>query len=289
MSNTTSPHAIRPPQHQDRQPGIESEMEPKPRSAARDYQAAGKLIARRALITGADSGIGRAVAVAYAKEGCDVAIQYLDEDNDARETQRLVVEQGRRCILLPGDIGDEGVCREAVASTVSALGGIDILIHNAAEQHMVEDPADISHAQVERTFRTNVFAAFHLVRHALPEMNEGSSIIVTSSIVAYRGSATLVDYAATKGALIAMMRSLSTALVGRGIRVNAVAPGPIWAPLIPSTFPDEKVAAFGSDVPMGRAGEPDEVAPAFVFLASADASYITGQTIHINGGVVING
>ncbi len=264
-------------------------MTPPPQGSAEGYRAAGRLTGRSALITGGDSGIGRAVAVMFAKEGADVAIGYLDEEADAQETKRLVEATGRRCLLLPGDVGDEDVCQEAIAATVRTFGGLDILVSNAAEQHPAEEVGGITAEQVERTFRTNVFAAFHLVRHGLAHLTRGASIIITSSVVAYRGSPHLVDYAATKGAQVAMIRSLALALAERGIRVNGVAPGPIWTPLIPATFPPDHVAKFGSDVPLGRPGQPDEVAPAFVYLASADASYVTGQTIHVNGGEVVNG
>jgi NAD(P)-dependent dehydrogenase (short-subunit alcohol dehydrogenase family) len=264
-------------------------MEPRPHGEAASYRPSGKLRGKAALITGGDSGIGRAVAVAFAKEGADVAVVYLDEHEDAEETRRLVEAAGTRCLLLHGDIGREAFCRVAVQRTVDRLGRLDVLINNAAEQHPEEDPARISAEQVERTFRTNIFAAFHFLRYALPHLGKGASIISTTSVVAYRGSPHLIDYAATKGAQLGFTRALALALADRGIRVNAVAPGPIWTPLIAATFPPGKVASFGSNTPMGRAGEPDEVAPAFVYLASDDASYVSGQCLHVNGGEVVNG
>ncbi|MDQ5853593.1 MAG: SDR family oxidoreductase [Chloroflexota bacterium] len=278
-----------PPQHQDRRPGIEAEMTPQPRSEDRTYRGSGKLQGKVALITGGDSGIGRAVAILYAKEGADVAVVYLNEHQDAEETKRQVEEEGRRCLLIAGDIGDEQFCRQAVEQTVRELGRLDILVNNAAEQHPQESIENISAEQLERTFRTNIFAMFHLVKAALQHLQPGSAIINTTSVTAYKGSPQLLDYSSTKGAIVAFTRSLSQSLVEKGIRVNGVAPGPIWTPLIPSTFPEEKVASFGGNVPMKRAGQPDEVATCYVFLASDDSSYIAGQILHPNGGVVVNG
>jgi len=285
----THTHLQQPPQHQDQQPGIESEMTPRPRAEDRDSRGSGKLQAKVALITGGDSGIGRAVAIAFAKEGAGVAIAYLSEHGDAQETRTLVEKEGRRCLAMAGDVGDERFCQQIVQDTVRELGQLDILVNNAAEQHPQDDIAKITSAQLERTFRTNVFSFFYMTQAALPHLREGSAIINTTSVTAYRGSAHLLDYAATKGAIVAFTRSLAKALVGRGIRVNGVAPGPIWTPLIPSTFPAERVATFGADVPMQRAGQPEEVAPSYVFLASDDASYMTGQILHPNGGEVVNG
>ncbi|HEU5288511.1 MAG TPA: SDR family oxidoreductase, partial [Candidatus Limnocylindria bacterium] len=235
-----------------------------------------------------DSGIGRAVAAAFAREGADVAIVYLEEHEDAAETKRLVEAEGRRCESIAGDVGDEAFCKRAVARTVRALGRLDVLVNNAAEQHPKDDISEITARQLERTFRTNIFAMFYLVKAALPHLGEGSAIVNTTSVTAYRGSPTLLDYSSTKGAIVAFTRSLSINLADRKIRVNAVAPGPIWTPLIPSTFPPDKVESFGADTPMGRPGQPEEVAPAFVFLASDDGSYVSGQVIHPNGGEVVN-
>ena len=277
-----------PPQHQERRPGIESEMTPRPKAEDREYRACGKLRGKVALITGGDSGIGRAVAVVFAKEGADVAIVYLNEHSDAEETRRMVEKEDRRCLLIAGDIGDESFCRQALEQTVKELGRLDILVNNAAEQHPQESIEKISAEQLERTFRTNIFAMFFLTKAALPHLKNGSAIINTASVTAYKGSPQLLDYSATKGAIVAFTRSLAQALVEKGIRVNAVAPGPIWTPLIPSTFPEEKVASFGADVPMKRAGQPEEVATCYVFLASDDSSYIAGQVLHPNGGEVVN-
>lgn len=278
-----------PPQHQDRQPGLESEMTPRPRAEDHTYKGSGKLEGKVALITGGDSGIGRAVAIMYAKEGADVAIVYLDEHGDAQETQRQVGEEGRRCLLIPGDIGDPIFCQAAVEQTVHELGGLDILINNAAEQHPQERIEDITPEQLERTFRTNIFAMFYLTRAAIRYLGEGAAIINTTSVTAYRGSPGLVDYASTKGAIVAFTRSLALQLADRKIRVNGVAPGPIWTPLIPSTFDEDKVSTFGADVALKRPGQPEEVAPCYVFLASDDSSFMTGQILHPNGGEIING
>lgn len=278
-----------PPQHQAHQPGIESEMTPRPESDDPGRRGSGRLAGRSAIITGGDSGIGRAVAIAFAREGADVAVVYLSEHDDARETERLVRKEGGGCILIDGDIGDDGFCRQVVERTVQRFGRLDILVNNAAEQHPKESIEEISNEQLKRTFRTNIFAMFYLVKAALGHMKKGSAIINTASVTAYRGSPHLIDYASTKGAIVAFTRSLSSSIVGKGIRVNAVAPGPIWTPLIPSTFDEDKVASFGTDTPMGRPGQPEEVAPAYVFLASDDASYISGQVVHPNGGEIVNG
>jgi NAD(P)-dependent dehydrogenase (short-subunit alcohol dehydrogenase family) len=278
-----------PPQHQNRQPGLESEMRPKPTAEKREYRGSGKLRDKVALITGGDSGIGRAVAIAFAKEGAHVAVVYLDEHRNAEETRRQVEQEDRRCLLIAGDIGDELFCQQAVRQTVEELGQLDILVNNAAEQHPQDSIEKISAEQLERTFRTNIFAMFFMTKAALPQLKPGSTIVNTASVTAYKGSPQLLDYSSTKGAIVAFTRSLSMSLVEKGIRVNAVAPGPIWTPLIPSTFPPEKVASFGSDVPMKRAGQPAEVATCYVFLASDDSSYISGQTLHPNGGEIVNG
>lgn len=279
----------RPPQAQDRQPGIEAEMEPRPQSSMAKYRGSSKLDGKIALISGGDSGIGRAVAIGFAKEGADIAITYLDEHEDARETVRLIEAEGRAALSIAGDIGNSDFAREVVRQTVARFGRIDILVNNAAEQHLVEKLEELRDEQLERTFRTNIFGQFFLTRAALPEMAEGSAIINTTSVTAYHGSPQLLDYAATKGAIVAFTRSLSKQLEKRKIRVNAVAPGPIWTPLIPASYPPEKTAQHGENAPMKRPGQPDEVAPCYIFLASADASYMTGQVLHPNGGTVING
>lgn len=280
---------LQPPQHQDQRPGSEEEMTPKPKSEAPEYKGSGKLQDKVALITGGDSGIGRAVAILYAKEGADVAIVYLNEHEDAKKTQDLVKEIGRSCITIAGDIGDETFCKNAVKQVIDNFGKLDILINNAAEQHPQESIEDITAEQLERTFRTNIFSMFYLTKAALPYLKEGSTIINTTSVTAYQGNPQLLDYSSTKGAIVAFTRSLSKALVEKQIRVNGVAPGPIWTPLIPSTFPEDKVADFGKQVPMERVGQPEEVAPCYVFLASRDSSYMSGQILHPNGGTVVNG
>jgi NAD(P)-dependent dehydrogenase (short-subunit alcohol dehydrogenase family) len=278
-----------PPQEQGRQPGIESEMHPRPAATAKGRGGAGRLAGKQALITGGDSGIGRAVAVLFAREGADVAIGYLDEHDDAKETARLVDAEGGRCVLLPGDIREEGTCQELVARTVEELGRLDVLVNNAAEQYVRDDISEISAEQLESTFRTNIFSMFHITKAALPHLSEGSTIVNSTSVTAYQGNPKLIDYSATKGAIVAFTRALSQSLVGRGIRVNAVAPGPVWTPLIPATFGEEQVGSFGGSTPMGRPGQPEEVAPCYVFLASEDSSYMAGQVLHPNGGQVVGG
>ncbi len=279
----------RPPQEQDRQPGIENVMKPRPKSEDPRYRGSEKLKDKVALISGGDSGIGRAVAIYFAKEGADVAILYLDEHEDAKETQRQVEAEGQRCLAISGDVGDETFCKKAVQKTIRAYGKLNILVNNAAEQHVQKSVEDITTEQLERTFRTNIFAYFFLAQSALKHMSKGDVVINTTSVTAYRGSPDLIDYATTKGAIVAFTRSLAHSLVEKGIRVNGVAPGPIWTPLIPASFPADKVALFGSDVPMGRAGEPEEIAPTYVFLACDDSSYYTGQVMHPNGGEIVNG
>ena len=285
-SETAKKHA-QPPQTQKRQPGRERQMSPPPEYMPK-FPGVGKLKDKVAVITGGDSGIGRAVAVAMAREGALISILYLEEQDDAEETKRLVEQEGSQAILFAGDVGDEMFCWESVERTFEEFGRIDILVNNAAEQHEIEDPADLSSEQLERTFRTNVFSQFHMTRACLQYMQAGSSIINTTSITAYQGHKTLIDYAATKGAIVAFTRSLSEALVDKGIRVNGVAPGPIWTPLIPASFKAQKVAEHGASAPMERAGQPNEVAPCYVFLASDDASYMSGQVLHPNGGNVVN-
>lgn len=285
----TANQELQPKQHQDQQPGIEAQMSPRPQSEDQQYRGSGKLNGKVALITGGDSGIGRAVAIAYAKEGADIAIIYLNEHEDAKETQRRVEQEGRRFLAVAGDIGGEAFCQQAVQKTVQTFGRLDILVNNAAEQHPQESIEKISAEQLERTFRTNIFSMFYLTKAALPHLKEGSAIVNSTSVTAYKGNPQLLDYSTTKGAIVAFTRSLSQALVSKGIRVNGVAPGPIWTPLIPSTFPEDKVESFGAQVPMQRAGQPEEIAPSYVFLASDDSSYMSGQILHPNGGEVVNG
>lgn len=272
-------------------PGRTSEMSHPPRAIRPDYRGSGKLEGKIALVTGGDSGIGRSVAVHFAREGADVAIVYLEERDDAHATCDMIEREGRRCFSLQGDLAREDFCRRAIERVVREMGGLDILVNNAAEQRPQPTIGDISVQQLERTFRTNLFAMFHLTKAALPHLQKrpGACIINTSSITAYQGSAGLLDYSATKGAITAFTRALSQSLVKVGIRVNEVAPGPIWTPLIPSTFPPDKVESFGKDTPMGRPGQPEEVAPAYVYLACQDASYTTGETIHVNGGEFVSG
>jgi len=278
-----------PPQHQDRQPGREGEMEPAPESWGRHYVGSGRLKGKVALVTGGDSGIGRAVAIAFAKEGADVAIAYLEETEDASATCRAIEEAGQRCETIRCDVSQESACQELVRRTLATMGRLDVLVNNAAEQHPCESIADIDAAQLHRTFATNIFSMFYLVRAALPHLRSGARIINTTSVTAYRGSPHLLDYSSTKGAIVSFTRSLSLSLAQRGILVNGVAPGPIWTPLIPASFDEKKVERFGAQVPLGRPGQPDEVAPSFVFLASDAASYMSGQILHPNGGEVING
>ncbi len=281
-----------PPQKQEHQPGIEAEMTPQPKDRMEDWKPANKLQGKRAIVTGGDSGIGRAVAIGFAKEGADVVILYKDEHVDAEETKRLIEAAGRKCLTIAGDVGDPGFCAQAVEQAAQFLGGrIDILVNNAAEQHVCEDFSEIPEAQVERTFRTNIFGYFWMAKNALKRMPEGGTIINTTSVTAYKGSPQLIDYASTKGAIVAFTRSLSQSVFQqKKVRVNAVAPGPIWTPLIPASFDEEKTAKHGSSAEMGRPGQPDEVAPSYIFLAAeSDSSYINGQVLHPNGGTVVNG
>jgi NAD(P)-dependent dehydrogenase (short-subunit alcohol dehydrogenase family) len=281
-----------PKQRQDQQPGREGEMTPQPKDRMEGWKACGKLMGKKAVVTGGDSGIGRAVAIGFAKEGADVVVLYKDEHEDAETTKRLVEAAGRQCLTIAGDVGDAGFCAQALEQAAQFLGGrIDILVNNAAEQHICKDFSQIPEAQVERTFRTNIFGYFWMAKNVLRFMGEGGAIINTTSVTAYKGSPGLIDYSATKGAILAFTRSLSQALwQQKKIRVNAVAPGPIWTPLIPASFDDESTAKHGENSTIGRAGQPDEVAPCYIFLASeTDSSYIFGQTLHPNGGTVVNG
>lgn len=277
-----------PPQHQDEQPGDEYKMRPEPEFIRDSYQGAQKLLNKVAIITGGDSGIGRSVAAHYAREGADSVIVHLDEGNDAEDTKALVEAEGRRCLVLQGDVGDPAFCREVVKQTLDQFSNINIVVNNAAEQYDWDDLTEIPDEQILRTFQTNIFSHFYLTKAALPHLNKGDTIIATSSINAFKGNNTLIDYSATKGAIQGFMRSMAMSLMDRGIRVNAVAPGPVWTPLIPASFDDEKVAKFGGQVPMNRAGQPSEMGPAYVYLASEESSYMTGQTLHLNGGVILN-
>ena len=275
---------INPPQHQPRQPGRQSRMHPEPVTIRDDYAGSGKLDGKVALVTGGDSGIGRAVAVHFAREGADVAIAYLSEDADAEETKRLVEAEDRRCLLIRGDLKKEAHCKKVVDRVVRTLGGLDVLVNNHAMQFPVEAPEQLTPEQIRTTFETNVFSFMFLCAAAADHLEDGGCIINTGSITGTRGHETLIDYASTKGAIQSLTFSLAQMLAKRGIRVNAVAPGPIWTPLIPASFDKKKVATFGSTTLMGRPGQPSEVAPAYVYLASEDGSYVTGQIIHVNGG-----
>lgn len=274
---------------QSRQPGSEKAMSPPPEFDSPRYKAAGKLTGTIALVTGGDSGIGRAVATLFAREGADIAIVYLDEHEDARDAKAYIEKLGRRCHTIPGDVEDPAFCRKAVGEAVKQFGKLDILVNNAAEQHVVSDFAAITPEQLEKTFRTNIFGYFFMAQAALEHLGEGGAIVNTTSVTAYKGNPKLIDYSSTKGAIVAFTRSLSQALLERGIRVNAVAPGPIWTPLIEATMPAEQVEKFGSQAPMGRPGQPWEVATSYVFLASDDAAYMAGQVLHPNGGTIVNG
>lgn len=278
-----------PPQHQDHRPGIESKMHPYPIFKRETGIGCSKLKNKVAVITGGDSGIGRAVSIAFAQEGADISIVYLNEHSDAKYTKEKVEELGRQCILVSGDVGDEKFCFKAIKKTIDKFDRINILVNNAGEIYLQNSIEDISKEQLEKTFKTNTFSMFYMTKAAVKYLKSGSSIINTASITAYHASPTLLDYSASKGAVVSFTRGLSMNLVSKGIRVNAVAPGPIWTPFIPSSYPAEEVPYFGDETPMKRAGQPVEVAPCYVFLASDDASYMTGQTLHPNGGEVING
>jgi NAD(P)-dependent dehydrogenase (short-subunit alcohol dehydrogenase family) len=278
----------KPAQTQESQPGNEHQMTPKPEVIDADYKGSDKLKGKVAIITGGDSGIGRAVAVAFAAEGANVVIAYLDEEKDASETKKMVKDKGGELLAIKGDVSKMDHCERVIEQTLERFSKIDIIVNNAAKQFPQNDFVDITEDQLRKTFETNIFSYFFVVKAALPHLQKGAVIINTSSVTAYRGSEHLVDYSATKGAIVSFTRSLSKNLAAKGIRVNGVAPGPIWTPLIPATFSEEHVRDFGKKVPMKGPGEPSEVAPAYVFLASSDSSYITGQFIHPNGGEIIN-
>jgi hypothetical protein len=272
------------PEQEQEPVGLESEMQPRPDYGEESYRGSGKLQGKAALITGGDSGIGRAVALAYAREGADVLISYLDEHSDAKETVRIVEKEGRRCVPVAGDIGDEAHCQQLVQRAIQEFGKLDILVNNAAYQELVENIQDVTEEMLMRTYRTNIFSMFYLCKAALPQMQPGSTVINTTSIQAYLPSPTLIPYSTTKGAILTFTKALSDEAIKQGIRVNAVAPGPVWTPLIPSSFSGDKVSEFGKTTPMGRPGQPAELAPVYVFLASQDSSYITGECIGVTGG-----
>ena len=272
------------PEQEQEPVGLESEMEPRPDYGEESYRGSGKLEGKAAVITGGDSGIGRAVALAFAREGADVLISYLDEHSDAEETVRIVEKEGRRCIPVAGDIGDEAHCRKIVEHAIQEFGRLDVLVNNAAYQDVIESIQDVTEEMLLHTYRVNIFAMFYLCKAALSHMQPGSTIINTTSIQAYQPSPTLIPYSTTKGAILTFTKALSEEAIEQGVRVNAVAPGPVWTPLIPASFPADKVAEFGKNTPMGRPGQPAELAPVYVFLASQDSTYITGECIGVTGG-----
>ncbi len=273
-----------PPQHQPVQPGLETLMNPKPIFDNPDYIGTGKFKGKVALITGGDSGIGRAVSVAFAKEGADISIVYYNEHEDAQITKTYIEKQGSKCILIAGDVRSEAFCRQAVADTVMSLGHLDVLVNNAGVQFPQNSIEDISAEQLELTFQVNMFAMFYMTKAALPHLRSGSTVINTTSINAYIGNDLLIDYSSTKGAIVSFTRAMAHSLVSKGIRVNAVAPGPVWTPLQPASWPADYVTTLGSDTPMKRSGQPWELAPTYVYLASGDSSYVTGQVLHVDGG-----
>jgi NAD(P)-dependent dehydrogenase (short-subunit alcohol dehydrogenase family) len=281
--------ALRKPQHQQR-PGLEKRMKPQPVFDDPAKRGSGKLDGKTALITGGDSGIGKAVAILFAKEGADIAIAYLNEHVDAKETRDIIQDRyGKKCMLLPGDLGKEAHCQTVAKKLIKEYGKLDILVNNAALHYENKEMSQLTTKELLKTFQTNIFSFFWITKAVLPYLKKNACIINSSSVTAYRGSGGLIDYASTKGAIVAFTRSLSANLVKKGIRVNGVAPGPIWTPLIPSSFSAKKAAQHGSDVPMGRAGEPVEIAPSYLFLACDDSSYMTGQFLHPNGGEIVNG
>lgn len=278
-----------PPQHQTKQPGLESQMNPRPIFENENYIGSNKLNGKVAIITGADSGIGKAVAIAFAKEGADIVIVYLDEHEDAQETKKIIEKKGRKCLLIAGDVGNEAICNDAIKKTMDEFKKIDIIVNNAAEQHPQNSIEDITQEQLERTFKTNIFSYFFITKAALKHLKAGAVIINTSSVTAFKGNETLIDYASTKGAITTFTRSMALSLAKKNIRVNSVAPGPIWTPLIPSSFSSQEVGEFGSNTELRRPGQPVELAGAYVFLASEESTFITGETIHVNGGGFIAG
>lgn len=284
-NSTMTPNAF-PPQHQNQQPGSQQQMNPRPVTVNPDYKGSGKLLNRVALITGGDSGIGQAVAAAFAKEGADVLIAFFNEETDAQETVRLVEAAGRKCILVDCDLTQEAAAKQVVDKAIQTFGRLDVLVNNIAVQYPKNSLTEITAEQLNITFSTNVLSYFYVSKAALPHLKAGGSIINTTSVTAYQGSETLIDYSATKGAIVSFTRSLALSVAPDGIRVNAVAPGPVWTPLIPASMPSSKVSAFGQDVPMKRAAQPFELAPTYVYLASDDSGYVSGQVLHVNGGTI---
>lgn len=288
-SKSLSKKIVRYAKTQKTQPGIESIMKPKPKADDFNYRGSNKLKNKVAIITGGDSGIGHAVALFFAKEGADIVIAYLNEHKDAKKVKEQVEKIGQKCLLISGDLGNEKFCQKVIKDTINKFGKLNILVNNVGEQHPQDAIDKVTKKQLLETFNTNIFSYFYMIKYAVPHLKKGSAIINTSSVTCYKGSDQLIDYSATKGAIVALTRSLSNSLVPKGIRVNAVAPGPIWTPLIEATFSKKHIKKFGKNVPMQRPGQPEEVAPSYVFLASDDSSYMSGQVLHPNGGVVVNG